>query len=208
MYPYEMRCSLAVRLQGYERSRLSVEWSVANLSAHRALPFAAALHTYFHVSDISHVAVTAARNADSEDNRTPTSEWAGLKGVAYVDQLREKAVFREDNSSVRFDGEVDRVYLQAPEHMVIVDRDSGGKGRELHVIKSSGALPDAVVWNPWVRKTSTLADMAPLGFRTMVCVESCAVGADFGGLAIAAGDSWHARMLLYATPLGDAAASV
>ncbi len=52
-----------------------------------------------------------------------------------------------------FEGEVDRIYLAPPALGV----EDAGRGALLRVDQTG--LPDAVVWNPWIAKSKTMADM-------------------------------------------------
>lgn len=53
-----------------------------------------ALHTYYKVADITKVAVQ------------------GIKGLKYVDSVKDCQEFVEDKDEVRFQGEVDQYYLE------------------------------------------------------------------------------------------------
>ena len=53
-----------------------------------------ALHTYYKVADITKVAVQ------------------GVKGLKYVDSVKDCQEFVEDKDEVRFQGEVDQYYLE------------------------------------------------------------------------------------------------
>lgn len=113
--------------------------------------FTCALHTYFAVGDISGAAVH------------------GLQGCEYEDGLQPvgSPPVKEDSEEVVFQGEVDRVYGPTPSLLKITDKDNG---RAISIAKTP-AFPDAVVWNPWVEKTKSLADMPDADFRKFVCVE-------------------------------------
>lgn len=112
-----------------------------------------AVHTYFLVGDIGAVEVL------------------GLDGTGYVDSAAG-GERRTQSGPVRFDGEVDRVFLGTDSDCVIVDAQLR---RRITVRKSGGR--STIVWNPWAAKAARLADLgdapgAQAGWRQMVCVES------------------------------------
>ena len=132
---------------------LEMELKVTNVDDARPLPLETCLHTYFAVSDIGQ------------------TEVLGLRGVKYLDSLdglREKT---EAEPSIRFAGEVDRVYFNSPETAEIVDH---GWGRVIEVAKSDSL--STVVWNPWIEKSKRLADYGDDDYLRMVCVESGNIG--------------------------------
>lgn len=105
-----------------------------------------ALHPYFRVSDISQVRVV------------------NLDGCDYLDTLGEPTM-RKQKGDVSFDREVDRNY-ESSSSILLVDDLSG---RTL-LIEKSGS-PTTVVWNPWVEKASTLADLPDEDYRRFCCIE-------------------------------------
>jgi glucose-6-phosphate 1-epimerase len=61
------------------------------------MPFTAALHTYFTISDVTKFHIT------------------GLQGITYTDSLQDGKQIVEAAEQLRVDREVDRIYLQAPD---------------------------------------------------------------------------------------------
>ncbi len=116
----------------------------------RPVTIGCALHTYFHISDISTIAVR------------------GLDGVRYVDHTAAgKQSEKRQAGDIRFAGEVDWVFLPSRETAEIVDH---GLKRVIRVEKSgSGAT---VVWNPGAELAAKYPDLAEVGYRRMVCVEA------------------------------------
>ena len=110
-----------------------------------------ALHSYFRVGDISRVSIE------------------GLEGRPYIDQLvgDEAAERQRQEGPVRIDREVDRIYLETDDECRLVD---AALERSIHISKSGSR--STVVWNPWVDKSRSLADMADDEYRGMVCVET------------------------------------
>ncbi len=118
-------------------------------------PFALgeALHTYFRVGDIGDARVQ------------------GLDGLVFVDNARGASRGRQQGD-VRFSAETDRVYLDTPSDLAIVDPVLGRR----ILISQSGAR-SAIVWNPWLDKATKMGDLGAGarhqgGWREMVCVES------------------------------------
>lgn len=107
-----------------------------------------ALHTYFHVGDIAKVQVE------------------GLEGKAYIDKVDEEAQ-RNQQGALSIDQEVDRIYLDCPEDLVIVDE---ALKRSIRIARQGSN--SAVVWNPWADKGAAFGDMGEEGYRNMLCVET------------------------------------
>lgn len=127
---------------------LGVTWTVRN-QGRAPWTFACALHTYFRVADIGRTAVE------------------GLNGVTLVDSLRDDQREVETRDRIRFAEEIDRVYVAAPDQLVVVDE---AERRRVEILKSG--MADAVVWNPWIDKSKRLEDFGDEDYRTMVCVET------------------------------------
>lgn len=149
IWPFAFTAELTVELGEHT---LRVELEVGNPGT-EAFTFSGALHTYFRVADAAEVALL------------------GLEGVRY--RSRQEGVDGGVDRSpvVGFAGEVDRVYLDAPEELVL--RDAAG-GRELRIGQTG--FRDVVVWNPGAEKAAALPDMLGGEQREMVCVEAAQVG--------------------------------
>ncbi len=146
LWPHAFRLTLTAALApGHLTVRLAVE-------NHGTAPFAftCALHTYFAVADIRQTTVH------------------GLAGVPFLDSLRSGRRDTETRDTIPFDGEVDRIYVGAPDHGLAI-RDAG-HARSFTLAKSN--MPDAVLWNPWVDKARRLPDFLPEEYRRMVCLET------------------------------------
>lgn len=141
-YAYQLTLSVTVG------ETLHMEMTTTNLADH---PFMVgeALHTYFNVSDIEKVQITGLEHLTYSD-----------KVAGYTRQLQHGAL--------RFNQEVDRVYLHSSDDCII--RDSGFQ-RAIRVAKSGSQT--TVVWTPWAEKAAEMSDMGrPEEWRTMLCVES------------------------------------
>lgn len=128
---------------------LEMNLKVTNVDAELELPLESCLHTYFAVSDIAQVEVS------------------GLQGVNYLDALEGLAEKKDQAASIRFTGEVDRVYQNSPHTVEIVDQQWN---RSIEVTKQDSL--STVVWNPWIEKSKRLADYGDDEYLRMVCVES------------------------------------
>lgn len=118
--------------------------------------FTAALHSYIRVADIGQVSIQ------------------GLKGLDYVDKVLGESVtgphrHPQKDDELRIAGEVDRVYLEARQPIVLNDGT-----RALEVRKTG--FDDVVTWNPGPDLSTRLKDLGPDGYRTMVCIEAGAIG--------------------------------
>ena len=107
-----------------------------------------ALHTYFMVRDIHDVSVQ------------------GLEDLAYIDKV-DGAARKRQAGPIRFDGEVDRIYLDHGDDCLIHDP---GLQRRIRIQKRGSH--STVVWNPWIEKADKMGDLGPDGYRHMLCVET------------------------------------
>lgn len=121
---------------------------VANPDSTQSLEFQNAFHTYFAVSEIGAVTVS------------------GLGGLDYLDNMKRRERGHDARGSVTIDGEVDRVYLAAPDTIEIYDRAAE---RTLTLTKQG--MSDAVLWNPWIAKSQSLTDLGDDEYRRFVCLE-------------------------------------
>lgn len=111
--------------------------------------FEEALHTYFNVSDVREISI------------------AGLEGAGYLDQVAGGTREPGSPEPIRFDGEVDRVYLGTEATAVI---DDPGLQRRI-VIDKAGSRA-TVVWNPHVAKAKRMPDFGDDEWPGMCCVET------------------------------------
>lgn len=155
---------------------LTLELRVTNQSPDQAFRFDECLHTYFHVGDIRSVSL------------------AGLKGLAYLDKTEGFAGKHETEADLRFAGEVDRIYLDAPPKLEIRDQSLNRRIR----IETMNARC-AVVWNPWSAKARTMPDFGDEEYQRMVCVESGNVSPK--GRLLQPGESSHLTVRYSTAPL-------
>ncbi len=143
LWPFDAELSLAVTVG----ERLRLELTTRNTGT-EAFTLTQALHTYFHVGDIG-----AARIE-------------GLEGKPYIDRLAGDARVVQDGP-VTIAGEVDRIYLDCPDDVAIIDPSLG---RRIRISKQGSR--SYVVWNPWIEKGTKFGDMGEDGYRAMLCVET------------------------------------
>ena len=107
--------------------------------------YTGALHSYFHIEDISDCTVT------------------GLSGQ-YEDKLQAYKRLPTP-MPYAFNSETDRVHLVTPKELAI---KSNGHVTHIHSVGHDSI----VVWNPWAEKSRTMHDMEDNGYRKMLCVET------------------------------------
>ncbi|MEG5266786.1 D-hexose-6-phosphate mutarotase [Pseudomonas sp. JDS28PS106] len=153
-WPHNVALKLSIRLD----QALNVSLVSFNASA-ETVTFSQALHTYFAVSDVRQIRIQ------------------GLDGLSYIETLEgwEK---RQQSGDLTFTGETDRIYLDTPNLLGIVDP----QWQRRILIQTSGSN-SAVLWNPWIEKTQRFTDMAADGWQGMVCVETANVLGDVVTLA-------------------------
>jgi glucose-6-phosphate 1-epimerase len=115
-----------------------------------------ALHSYFTVGDFARTTVK------------------GLEGCRYVDNATgATGATKHQDGLVNFAGEVDRVYLNPPPSLVVMD----GAGQRQIRIDTQGSR-SAVVWNPGPEIAGRMADLDDEAYRRFVCVETTNAGED------------------------------
>lgn len=166
LWPHAFAAELAVEL---EACRIAVRLSVTNTDG-SPFSFTGALHTYLRVADVRRAAVE------------------GLRGVRYRDKLRGGGTYAEEDAELRMDGEIDRVYMDAPSPLRVRD-EAGGRTA---LVRAEG-FADAVVWNPGARNAASFPDMEAGEERVMLCVEA-AQATD--PIRLAPGERWQGAQVL------------
>ncbi|KAF5451702.1 hypothetical protein F2P56_026787 [Juglans regia] len=136
--------------------------------------FSFAYHTYLSVSDISEVRIE------------------GLETLDYLDNLCQRELFTEQGDAITFESEVDRVYLSSPNVIAVLDHEK----KRTYVIRKEG-LPDAVVWNPWERKSRTMVDFGDEEYKQMLCVDGATIDKP---VTLKPGEEWTGRVQLSVVP--------
>ncbi|WP_460132766.1 D-hexose-6-phosphate mutarotase [Pseudomonas sp. S1_E04] len=118
-----------------------------------------ALHSYFAVSDVRNVQVE------------------GLEGAAYIDTADGWSE-KTQAGLLHFSAETDRIYLDTPAQLNIIDKDW-----QRRIQLTSEGSRSTVVWNPWTERAKAFDDMADDGWQGMLCVETANVLGDVINLA-------------------------
>lgn len=158
LWPHGFILSLAVVVG----RNLSVSLTMTNTDS-LPVQITAALHTYLRVSEISRIAIR------------------GLENTRYIDTLAANAVLSSPEA-ITFAAETDRIYFDCEDEVVI---DDPLWPRKIKVAKTGSRT--TVVWNPWVEKSSKMADFDRGGYQNMVCVEATNAADD--SIALAPGES-------------------
>lgn len=141
------QASLHLRFRVALGETLEMELEVSNPS-NAPLRFESAFHTYFAVADIHAVSIT------------------GLENTTYIDKT-DAAARKHSPDPISIARETDQVHLNTASTCEIHD---GAGRRTIHVGKSGSN--STVVWNPWIEKNRSLADMAPEDYLRMLCIET------------------------------------
>ncbi|WP_110995098.1 D-hexose-6-phosphate mutarotase [Pseudomonas sichuanensis] len=148
-WPHEVELKLRVEL-GDQLQLTLTSYNLGNTS----VTLSQALHSYFAVSDVRQVQVE------------------GVDGLGYIETLADWEQ-RQQQGNLGFAGETDRIYLNAPQRLSIVDPHWNRR----ITLQASGSR-SAVIWNPWTDRARELADMADDGWQRMLCIETANVWDD------------------------------
>jgi glucose-6-phosphate 1-epimerase len=166
VWDHAFRAELRVELG----AELSMTFAVEN-TGDAAFDFTCALHSYFRVSDVGKVTVD------------------GLEGIRYHDKVAG-GEHVQDAAELRFAGEVDRVYVDAPDVLQILD----GGSWERVVVRKFG-FRDAVVWNPGAEKARGIGDLGEDAYPHFVCVEAACAAEP---VRLEPGERWEGGQVLSA----------
>ncbi|MCX7080976.1 MAG: D-hexose-6-phosphate mutarotase, partial [Pseudomonas sp.] len=153
-WPHQVELKLNIRLD----EQLHISLTSHNLGA-ESVSISQALHSYFAVSDVRNVHVE------------------GLDGLSYIETLDDWKTCIQAGD-LRFTGETDRIYLDTPEQLNIVDPTW-----ERRIQLTSRGSRSAVIWNPWIERAKQFSDMADDGWQRMLCIETANVMDDVVTLA-------------------------
>ena len=129
--------------------------SLLTLDVQRTMPFSAAMHTYFAVSDYETVAVT------------------GLEECAFTEYADDAIPHCEDPLIPA--GHIDRIYHPVPEQQEITIHDPAWE-RSIRILRDGSA--SAVVWNPGAQLAAGMKDLGAPASRGFLAVETTAVPAE------------------------------
>lgn len=148
-WPHDVQLKLLIELG----DTLSVSLTSRNLGD-SPVTISQALHSYFAVSDV--------RQARVE----------GVDGLHYIETLADWEQ-RQQQGALQFAGETDRIYLDTPQALSIVDPHWARR-----ITLTCSGSRSAVIWNPWTERAKDLADMADDGWQRMLCIETANVWDD------------------------------
>lgn len=149
-WPHSIDLRLRISLND---NGLQLELSSENLGE-QPVALSQALHSYFAVSDIDEVVVE------------------GLADRRYIETLEDWQE-RQQLGDLRVTGETDRIYLDLPPRLSLVD---SGWQRRISLQASGSA--SAVLWNPWIDKARRLSQFADDAWQRMLCIETANVLGD------------------------------
>lgn len=129
--------------------------SLLTMDVQRTMPFSAAMHTYFAVSDYETVAVT------------------GLEECAFTEYADDAVPHCEDPLIPT--GHIDRIYHPVPEEQLITIHDPAWE-RSINIYRAGSA--SAVVWNPGEKLAAEMGDLGAAASRGFLAVETTAVPAE------------------------------
>ncbi|XP_054783311.1 putative glucose-6-phosphate 1-epimerase isoform X3 [Prosopis cineraria] len=166
---YEFRLRISLGPQG----DLMLTSRIRNTNTDgKPFSFTFAYLTHLQVTDISEVRVE------------------GLETIDYLDNLQNRQRFTEQGDALTFESEVDRVYLRTPTKIAVIDHER----KRTYVVKKDG-LPDAVVWNPWDKKSKAMPDLGDKDYLRMICVQAACVEKP---ITLKPGEEWKGRQQITA----------
>lgn len=143
-WPHRFEAKISVRIAP---NTLEITLQVVN-TGDASMSFTTALHTYLRVDDIRNVRLR------------------GLHGIQFQDATDHCVVKTQNETDLAIPGEVDRVYLNPPAALQLVEQD------QPPLTISQEGFADTVVWNPGPERARALADMPDEDWKHMLCVEA------------------------------------
>ena len=125
---------------------LEVSLTTTNISDREQVA-GGALHSYFNVSNIE------------------TAVIGGLDNTNYIDTLTGTPETQFEN--IIISEEIDNVYINTDSSVSIYDPELN---RNITIDKTGSK--STVVWNPWIQKSSTMADLGNEEYLGFVCIEA------------------------------------
>ncbi|KAB1202802.1 putative glucose-6-phosphate 1-epimerase [Morella rubra] len=168
-HSFEFRLRVSLAEDGY----LTMISRIRNINC-KPFSFSFAYRTYLSISDISEVRVE------------------GLETLDYLDNLCDKERFTEQGDALTFESEVDRVYLSSSDVIAVFDHEK----KRTFTIQKEG-LPDFGVWNPWEKKSKSIADFGDEEYKKMLCIDGAAVEKP---ITLKPGEEWTGRLVLSVVP--------
>lgn len=154
----------------------ALKLNLMTLDVPQAMPYSAAMHTYFAVSDYERVAVT------------------GLEEVPFTEYAEDAVPHSEDPLIPA--GHIDRIYHPVPENQEISIHDPAWQ-RSIRIVRAGSA--SCVVWNPGVELAEGMGDLGGEAARGFLAVETAAVPAE--GLMLRCGETHELAMSIEVIPV-------
>ena len=154
----------------------ALKLNLITLDVPQAMPFSAAMHTYFAVSDYEKVAVT------------------GLEEAAFTEYADDASPHSEDPLIPA--GHIDRIYHPVQETQEITLHDPLWQ-RSIRLVRSgSGSV---VVWNPGEALAAGMGDLGAEASRGFLAVETAVVPAE--GVMLRCGETHELAMSIEVVPV-------
>lgn len=133
LWNYKFKLSYKITLR---EKTLSFDIFVENPSEHYPLEFVIVQDCWLKVLDVD------------------ACEILGFKNCAYKDAVRDGKILRDDGDSVKIFEEINRIYLDAPNEMLLRNTKSGAS---LKIINKF--ISDIDLWNPRVKRPFSVQDI-------------------------------------------------
>ncbi|MBN2506706.1 MAG: D-hexose-6-phosphate mutarotase [Verrucomicrobia bacterium] len=156
--------------------RLVLALILTNLAPEQPLVFENCLHSYFHLGALDAASVH------------------GLQGATYLDKTDNFNAKTETADAIRIASETDRIYLDSPGTVELLDPTLH---RRIRIEKSGSA--STVVWNPWIARAQQIPDLGNDDYLRMICIESGNV--DRNRITLPPGHSNTLQVALSSAPL-------
>ena len=163
IWPHAFLAELSIEIAG---QRLAARLSILNTDK-APFGFSAALHSYLRVADVERARLS------------------GLQGVKYRNREPWDEIQTQAAEELSIAGEVDRVFMDSPPSLRLVDPVPG---RTMRI--SQKGFRDTVVWNPGRELAADLSEFEPSEYREMLCVEAAQV---MHPVALPPGQRWEGR---------------
>lgn len=93
----------------------------------------------------------------------------GLDGRRYIETLEDWQQ-REQQGDPQISGETDRIYLDLPPALNLLD-----PARNRRITLQTSGSRSAILWNPWIDKAQRLSQFADDAWQRMLCIETANV---------------------------------
>lgn len=164
IWPFHFEAEYSVHV---DDSQLVMELTVKNTGT-VSFHFTSALHTYLAVQSVE------------------TASLTGLQGISYEDNANNGARECDLLTNLVFDGEIDRLYLEAPDVLAL-----SASAHSLQILKKG--FSDVVVWNPGQVKCASVNDFEADSYKKFVCIEAASAGVP---VLLESGLGWHGTQIL------------